>query len=135
MLPLPGPRVPEGLMRPGRRASWRRPQKFCIISPYTVATGIFAKNLEQTSQLVHQNTTEKTFHSRRKIGIVLLACGTMMTACQAAERNGSRLSFVENDCHMIGIAYYPGHLVHTTATSTDCASAAQDGQEEKTLLW
>jgi len=36
---------------------------------------------------------------------------------------------------MIGIAYYPGHLVYTTATSTDCASAAQDGQEEKTLPW
>jgi hypothetical protein len=85
--------------------------------------------------LVHQNITKKAFHSRRKKGIVLFACGTMMTACQAGKRNGSRLSFVENGCHMIGIAYYPGHLVYTTGTSTDCASAAQDGQEEKTLLW
>jgi hypothetical protein len=59
----------------------------------------------------------------------------MMTACQAGERNGSRLSFVENGCRMNGIAYYPGYLVYTTGTSTDCASAAQDGQEEKTLLW
>ena len=68
MLPLPGPRVPEGLMRPGRRASRRRPQKFCIISPYTVATGIFAKNFEQTSQLVHQNTTKKHFIPGAKKG-------------------------------------------------------------------
>ncbi|MBF8279412.1 MAG: hypothetical protein HW385_844 [candidate division NC10 bacterium] len=41
MLPPPGPRVPEDLMRPERQASRRRPQKLCIISPYTVATGIF----------------------------------------------------------------------------------------------
>lgn len=59
----------------------------------------------------------------------------MMTACQAGERNGSRLSFVKNGCRMNGIAYYPGYLVYTTGTSTDCASAAQDGQEEKIFLW
>jgi hypothetical protein len=78
---------------------------------------------------------KKTFHSRRKKGIVLFACGTMMTACQAGERHGSKLSFVEDGCHMIGIAYYPGHLVYTTGTSTGGASAAQIGQEEKIFLW
>ena len=57
-----------------------------------------------------------------------------MTACQAGERNGSRLSFVENGCRMIGIAYYPGYLVYTTGTSTDGAGAAQDAQQEKPLL-
>ena len=59
----------------------------------------------------------------------------MMTACQAGERNGSKLSYVENGCHVIGIAYYPGHLVYTTGTSTDGASTAQIGPAEEKLLW
>jgi len=58
-----------------------------------------------------------------------------MTACQAGEKKGSSLTYVENVCRMTGIAYYPGHLVYTTGTSTGGASAARVGQEEKIFLW